>query len=262
MTRTQHPHNDTARHHLTTPPRGKGMIRYETICVRPPTRPSAHIYTYTHLHDANQNFQAKHVWGCSVSNIAAVMLCWVVVGSVLSPTSQRLYCFESLWGVFCLRHHSSCVALSHCGKCSVLNIMAVVLRWVIVWGCSVSSVTAVMLRWVIVWGCSVSGITAVMLRWVVVGGVLSQTSQRLYCVGALWGVFCLKHCGGYTALGHCVGVYCLKRHSSYIALGRCGKCFVSSIAAVMLRWVIVGGVLSQASRRLYCVGSLCGGVLF
>ena len=60
LTRTQHPHNDTARHHLTTPPRGKGMIRYETICVRPPTRPSAHIYfiiyTYTHLHDANQNF--------------------------------------------------------------------------------------------------------------------------------------------------------------------------------------------------------------
>ena len=44
------------RHHLTTPPRGKETIRYETICVRPPTRPSAHIYTYTHLHDANQNF--------------------------------------------------------------------------------------------------------------------------------------------------------------------------------------------------------------
>ena len=55
---------------------------------------------------------------------------------------------------------------------------------------------------------------------------------------------CLKHYSSYIALGRCVGVFCLKRHSGYVALGHCGRCFVSSITADILRWVIVGGVLS------------------
>ena len=94
------------------------------------------------------------------------------------------------------------------------------------------------------------------------GSVLSQTSQRLYCVGSMWEVFCLKRCGGYIALSHCVGVFCFKHHSSYVALGRCvgvfclkhdssyialnhcGGCLVSNITAVILRWIIGGGVLS------------------
>ena len=101
-----------------------------------------------------------------------------------------------------------------------------------------------------------------MLRWVIVGGVLSQASQQIYCVGSLWGVFCLRRYGGYVALDRCVGVFCLRRHGGCVALNHCGGCFVSGFTAVMLRWVIVGSVLSRASQQLYCVGSLCGGVLF
>ena len=35
-------------------------------------------------------------------------------GSSLSQVSQRLCCVESLWGAFCLRHHSGYIALGHC----------------------------------------------------------------------------------------------------------------------------------------------------